>query len=142
MINFLWPITMIIIANVFYQVCTKSVPSDMNPFAGLTITYAVGALISLILFFALNKNASLISEYGKLNWAPFVLGLVIVFLEVGFIYAYKNGWPVSTAQIVQSAVVAVALIFIGLFFYHEILTWKKLLGIAMCFSGLVFINIK
>ncbi len=142
MINYIWPIAMIIFANIFYQICAKSVPSDMNPFASLTITYAVGTVISLVFYFILNKNADLIAEYGKLNWAPFVLGLVIVFLEVGYIYAYKAGWPVSTAQIVQAAVVAVALIFIGLFFYHEIITWKKLMGIAMCLGGLFFINMK
>ena len=63
-------------------------------------------------------------------------------LEVGWIYAYKAGWPVSTAQIVQSAVLTVALIFVGLLLYHEALTWNKLVGIAICMVGLFFINYK
>jgi phosphate/sulfate permease len=53
------------------------------------------------------------------NWAPFVLGIVIVGLEVGYIYAYKAGWPVSTAQIVQAAVLAVILIFVGSLLYKS-----------------------
>ena len=57
---------------------------------------------SAILFFVLGKNGNLIKEYGKLNWAPIVLGIVIVGLEAGYIFAFKAGWEVSTAQVSQS----------------------------------------
>lgn len=70
--------------------------------ASLTVTYIVGAVASFILYYCTNKDANILQEYRKLNWAPFLLGLVIVGLEVGFIYAYKAGWPVSAAQIVQA----------------------------------------
>jgi len=69
-------------------------------------------------------------------------GLVIVGLEVGYIYAYKIGWPVSTAQIVQAAVVAVILIFVGSLFYHEAVTWNKVAGVIICLAGLALINLK
>ena len=75
------------------------------------------------------------------GWAPFVLGFVIVGLEVGYIYAYKAGWQVSTAQIVQAALVAIILVFIGYGLYHESLTLKKIAGIFICLGGLVLINI-
>lgn len=75
-----------------------------------------------------------------MNWAPFVLGLVIVGLEVGWIYAYKAGWQVSTAFIVQSAFLAVILIFVGFLLYHEAITWNKIVGIGICLVGLFFIN--
>lgn len=82
------------------------------------------------------------SEYRHVNWAPFVLGIVIVGLEVGYIYAYKAGWQVSTAQIVQAALLAVILIFVGYCLYKEQLTWNKIVGVAVCLAGLVLINIK
>ena len=94
--NYIWPIALVVLSNVMYQICTKSAPNEMNPFAFLTITYLVGAMASVILFFALNRDANLIKEYHHANWTPFVLGLVIVGLEVGWIYAYKAGWQVST----------------------------------------------
>lgn len=81
-------------------------------------------------------------EYQKLNWAPIVLGVVIVGLEVGWIYAYKAGWQVSTGFIVQSAFLSTALIFVGYLLYHEALTWNKLAGIGICLVGLVLINLK
>lgn len=142
MISYIWPILLVVLSNVVYQICAKSVPEGMNPLASLTVTYLIGAFTSGILFFVLNKDASLIREYSKLNWAPFVFGVVLVGLEVGFIYAYKAGWQVSTASIVQSSFLAVALIFVGFLVYHETLTWNKIVGVMICLIGLVFINYK
>ena len=142
MFSYIWPIGLVVISNVFYQICAKSVPDKMNPLASLTITYVIGALASLVLYLVLSKDGNIIHEYQKVNWAPFVLGLVIVGLEVGYIYAYKVGWPVSVAQIVQSAVLAVILIFVGYMLYKEPLTWNKLVGIIVCLAGLGLINMK
>lgn len=142
MFNYVWPIGLVVLSNVLYQICAKSVPEGMNPLASLTVTYAVGAVISLLMYFLLNKNGNLIQEYSKLNWAPILFGIVLVGLEVGFIYAYKAGWQVSTVSIVQSSFLAVALIFVGWLLYKEALTWNKLVGVVICLIGLVFINHK
>ena len=142
MFAYIWPIALAVLSNVFYQICAKSVPGDMDPLASLTVTYAVGAAVSLVLYFALNRGASLMAEYRRVNWAPFVLGLAIVGLEVGYIYAFKAGWPVSTAQIVQAAVLSVILIAVGRMLYGEPVTWNKALGIGVCLAGLAIINFK
>ena len=142
MFSYVWPLGLVVLSNVFYQICAKAVPDKMNPFASLTITYLVGALASLIMYFALNKGGNIFREYQKTNWAPFVLGLVIVGLEVGYIYAYKAGWPVSVAQIVQAAILAVILIFVGYMLYKEAITWNKIVGIIVCLAGLGLINMK
>ncbi len=140
MFSYIWPIALVVLSNVFYQICTKSVPQRMDPFASLTVTYLVGAGLSLAFFKVLNHGGSLLREYGKLNWAPFVLGLSIVGLEVGFIYAYKAGWPVSTASIVQSAFLAVILLAVGVLVYKEAFTVNRVVGLVICLVGLYFIN--
>ena len=140
MFAYIWPIGLIILSNTFYHICAKSLPSDMNPMASLTITYATGAVMALICYFLLYKDHNLIGEYAKTNWAPFVLGISIVGLEAGFLYAYKAGWQVNTAQIVSSSLLAVVLIFVGYCLYHETLTWNKVLGLIICMVGLVFVN--
>lgn len=142
MFYYIWPIALVVLSNVVYQICAKSVPDGMNPLASLTITYIIGAIASGILYYVLNRGGNLIREYDKMNWAPIVLGIVIVGLEVGWIYAYKAGWQVSTGFIVQSAFLAIALIFVGYLIYHEALTWNKLVGVGVCLVGLVFINLK
>ena len=140
--SYVWPIALVILSNIVYQVCAKSVPEGMNPFAALTITYLAAAAASAVLFFVLGKNGSLIHEYSRVNWAPFVLGIVIVGLEAGWIYAYKAGWQVSTGFIVQSAFLAVCLLILGFLLYHESLTWNKIAGVVICLIGLVFINFR
>lgn len=140
--NYIWPIALVIISNLVYHITAKSSPSELNPFAGLTITYSVGAVTSLILYFLLNKKADILTEFSHLNWAPFALGVAIVGLEAGYLYAYKNGWAVGSAQIVQSSILAVALIVVGALLFRERITWNKIIGIIICLIGLVFINLK
>ena len=77
---------------------------------------------------------------AHLNWAPFALGLSVVGLEVGFIYAYKVGWAVSTASIVQSAFLAVVLLFVGWLLYHEAIMPTKVVGLVICLVGLYLLN--
>ena len=140
MFSYIWPIGLVVLSNVVYHICTKSVPETMNPLASLTVTYAIGAVASAVLYYVLNKGGSLIREYARLNWSPFVLGIAIVGLEAGFIYAYKAGWMVSTAQIVQSSFLAIALLAVGFFLYHEQLNASKVIGVLICMVGLYFIN--
>lgn len=53
----------------------------MNLFCG-------GLIVRRFLF---SKNGNLLGEYAKMNFAPALLGVSVVGLEVGFIYAYKAG---------------------------------------------------
>ena len=94
------------------------------------------------MFFIMNRNGNLIHEYSKLNTAPVLLGISVVGLEVGFIYAYKTGWPVSTLSTVQSAFLALALIIVGALLYKEEISLNKVIGIVICLIGLYFINKK
>ena len=141
MFNYVWPIALVVLSNIVYQICAKSAPKGMDPLASLTVTYLIGAAASGALYFLLHRGGNLLREYRQLNWAPFALGIVIVGLEVGFLYAYKNGWQVSRASIVQSSFLAVALVLVGAILYREHITWTKLLGVAICLVGLVFINL-
>lgn len=138
--SYIWPVALIVASNVLYQVCAKGVPEGMDPFAALSVTYGVGAAVSLVFYFLMNRDGTLLREYGQINWAPVVLGLVIVGLEVGYIFAYKAGWPVSTVATVQSAFLAIALLALGALVYHEPVTRDKVLGVVICLVGLGFLN--
>ncbi len=138
--DMIWPIALVVFSNIIYQICAKGVPRDMDAMASMTITYIVGAVCSAIMYFVMNRNGNLLQEYTKMNWAPIFLGVSVVGLEVGFIYAYKNGWAVSTASIVQSSFLTVALIVVGGVLYHETITANKIIGIVICLVGLYFIN--
>ncbi len=141
MFSYIWPIALAILSNVLYHICAKTTPEGIHPFASLTVTYLTGAVLSAVLYYVLAPQANLVKECSRLNWAPFALGIVIVGLEGGWLYAYKAGWQVNTGFIVQSAFVSVLLLFVGYFLYREALSWNKLLGTAICLLGLVFINL-
>lgn len=140
--NYIWPLGLVVLSNVMYQICAKSVPTDINPFASLIVTYLVGALIAAIFYFSMNKGGNLLGEFRHVNWAPIALGFVIVGLEVGSIYAYKADWPISIFQIVQASMLAVILIFVGYIMFKEAITWNKILGIIICLAGLGLVNYK
>ena len=140
MIELVWPIALVVLSNTAYQVCSKSISPDIHPLAALVVTYLVGAVAAAVLYFVLTKGGNIMKEFSHLNWATVVLGIVIIGLEVGWIFAYRAGWQVSTAFIVQSAVLAVCLVAVGFALYQEPINASKIIGILICLVGLYFIN--
>ncbi|MBR7073335.1 MAG: EamA family transporter [Eubacterium sp.] len=139
--SMVYPILIIVISNILYNVCTKSTPSEVNAFAALSVTYLIAAAVSFITFFITSKGKNIFTEFSKTNWTTFVLGLVIVGLELGYILAFRNGWAMNTASVTANITLAVALIFVSALFYKESITLKQIAGIALCGGGLVLINI-
>ena len=139
-LSMLWPIALIVFSNIFYNICAKETPAGINPFASLSVTYLVGALFSVLFYFALNKDANLLQEYVHLNWTSFVLGLAVVGLEAGSIYMYKAGWEMSRGQLVYSILLALCLILIGVTVYHESLDTSRIIGVILCMAGLILLR--
>ena len=136
MLSYLWPLFLVIISNTFYNICTKSTPQNIQPFASLTLTYLVSAGISLVLFFVFSENKNLLTEMSKANWATFLLGGVLVLLEVGWIYMYRVGWKISVASVVANIGLACTLLLVGVLFYKEVLTLRQLAGILLCMASM------
>ena len=139
-LTMLWPIMLAVGADIVYQICAKSTPEKMNPLAALAVTYVVSAVTAVAAYLVLHRGTGLMQEYTHLNWAPFVLGIALVGLEVGSIYMYRVGWNVNNGYMMQSICIMIALVFVGLLLYHETLTPRKLIGIIICLIGVVFIN--
>ena len=57
MLSYIWPILLVVLSNVVYQICAKSVPTDLDPFAALTVTYLVSAVMCGILYFVLKRSS-------------------------------------------------------------------------------------
>lgn len=135
-----WPILLVVGADIVYQICTKSTPAAIDPLASLSVTYAVGAVASILFYFLLNRGGNLLREYSHINWSTIALGVAIVGLEVGSIYMYKVGWTVSTGPLVKNICVMVAMVLLGALAYREVITPTKLVGIIVCLIGVVIIN--
>lgn len=121
--SYIWPLVLMIVSNTVYHVCAKSLPTKLDPLASLTVSYFFAAISSGILYFVVNRgSADLLREYSGMNWVPFLLGLVLVGMEAGSIYAYRAGWSVSTLQVTSAAGIAALLVFVGYLAYHEAIT--------------------
>ena len=137
----LWPILLILLSNTVYNICTKSTPGNVNAFGALMITYAVATIFTAVIFVFLVKPENVLTELSHVNWTSVVLGMVIVGLELGYIFAYRAGWKVSSASLVANIGLAIVLIFVGAVLYGENITLKQLMGILICCVGLFLINI-
>lgn len=136
--NYIWPIGLIVTSNIIYNIATKQTPANANAFLSLSMTYGV-AMIATFTVFLFSKNNTMAAEFGKLNWASFVLGFVIIGLETGYIFAFRNGWKINMTSLVANILLACALLVVGFLLYKEKITWIQLIGIAMCIGGLVLV---
>lgn len=139
--NLIWPILIVILSNTFYNICMKSMPSDVNPFGALMVTYFTAALISAVIFVLMVKPSNVLFELSKINWTSVILALAIVGLEVGYVFVYRAGWSVSTASVVANIGLACVLLIVGYFLYRENVSINQIVGILVCMFGLVLINL-
>lgn len=137
----IWPILVVILSNTFYNVCMKSMPSDVNPFGALMVTYLVATIISAIIFVYMVGPSEVVGEISKINWVSVILAIAIVGLEVGYVFVYRAGWAISTASVIANIGLACVLIFVGYFLYGENVSINQIVGIVVCMFGLVLINL-
>lgn len=137
----IWPILIVILSSTFYNVCMKSMPSYVDPFGALMVTYLVAAIISAVIFAFSVGPSSVGEELFKINWTAVILALAVVGLEVGYVFIYRAGWAVSTASVVSNICIAGVLLVVGYFLYKENVSINQIVGIVLFMFGLVLINI-
>jgi uncharacterized membrane protein len=136
-------VPLIIVGVLLYNISQKNIPKEANAFTALASAYLIALLGCIaVLFFSgeIKKGASL---FGDQKLLPIVLlGLSLIIVEVGFLYAYRSGWKISTTSIVAGAFTTVALALIGILWYREEITLINVLGIVLSSAGVILINYK
>ena len=133
------PIMLAVVANVFYHVASNSIPPEQNAFMGLIVNYATALLASAILFF-LTPHEKIFVEAARTNWACILMGLSITGVEVGFVMIYRAGGELSTASLIVNILIALAMLFVGGFFYREPITVQKIFGAILCIAGVALLS--
>ena len=80
--NMMWPIVLDVGADVFYQICCKSMPENVDTFASLTITYEVAAVVSLVMFLIMSKGGIMLIIVGYLLYKEPVKGTKVAGVAV------------------------------------------------------------
>ena len=131
-----------IAATVAYHVVIKLTPAAANPYLSLAVTYAVTTVLFMAVYAVAPGPATLRAAFGELNWTALALGVVVVFLDLGFMMLYRGGFDVSLGQIITQSAGALLLLLIGVAFFAEKLSLVNISGIVLCVIGLWLINQK
>lgn len=133
-----------VFSNLFYHLSLKFLPEKANPFISLSVSYLIAFILTIIIYIlSSNKNQiNVVHDFKGVGYLPFLLGIVIVGIEMGFILAYRAGWQISYAALVSNICVTVLLVLVGYFFLKESLTIQKIAGIFFAIIGIILINWK
>ncbi|EFR42878.1 hypothetical protein [Dialister micraerophilus] len=136
---FIIPFLVVVTGNSFYHFLSKSISQYLNPFLGLTVTYGFAFLLSIGLFlFTRTDNFSI--EISKLNWVNFAMGAAVLAIESGWIILYRSGCDISKGSLFANICISTVLFLLGFFFFHESITIKKFIGLAVCLIGVYLMS--
>lgn len=134
------PIAIAVLSFTLYNVFQKSIAPNANPYLSLVVTYIIGGVTSVIAYYITKAGSiSLFQEFRQVNWAAYLLGFAVFGIEVGFLFAYRNGWNISIASLLANVLVALILIPVGLLFFREHIIPINYIGIILCIGGLILV---
>ena len=64
----------------------------------------------------------------------------LVLMDVSALSMFRVGWNLSVGSVLLYVLLAIALVIVGAVFYHEKLTFKRLLGVVLCIMGIIMIS--
>ncbi|MGG3451898.1 EamA family transporter [Domibacillus aminovorans] len=134
------PLALAVLSFVLYNIFQKSIAPNADPYLSLIVTYIVAGITAAIAYFVSKGDAvRVFQDFRQLNWATFALGFAVVGIELGFLFAYRNGWNISVASLLVNVSVGLILIPVGLLFFREHIAPANYIGIVLCIAGLILI---
>ncbi len=134
---------LIVVCVLIYHVVQKNMPKEANPLAVVASAYLLGAAACILLLLVLDewkKGSELLRTQNWLLTA--LLGMSAVGVELGFIYAYRTGWNISTMSVTVGSFTTVSLAVIGVLWFKESLSAVNIAGIVLCIAGFLLVNWK
>jgi drug/metabolite transporter (DMT)-like permease len=138
---FYFSMALTIASMVLYHVVQKKIAPGVNPAVSLTLTYAVALVCSLLLLLVYPVKGGFMEVIRQANWTTYLLGLVIVGIELGYLLVYRSGWKISISAAVTSSFVLPLLLIIGVLFFKESLSLLKVAGLGFCLVGIVLLSV-
>ena len=136
---YMFPLLMVILCNIGYHLIMKNLPNNTNPFLGLAATYGT-AFIGSVLIFLLTRHSLFAEEGGTVCPMNYLLGLILIGVEGGYILMYQAGWQISKASVVSSIILTLILSILGTTVFREMITKDKAIGVLVCIIGIMFMN--
>lgn len=133
--RYFWTISLVIMSQIGYQLGQKSVPKSAAPFVVLAIAYATACLVCVVFIPIVGRVPSIDELRASIGWPTWIIAFSIVGIEIGYLLAYRTGWPIGLAFALSSTVTIVALAAVGAAYFGSPLNPSRLAGIALaCIS--------
>lgn len=129
-----------IIGAAAYQVIVKKVPADLNPLVSMIGIYVAVLPICIILLLVFGRQLDLGAELHKLSWRQPALAVAVIMMEIGFLLMYRNGWTLSTGNLVTGAAINIVLVVVEVVAMGAKLNLKSIVGIVLCLAGVSLLN--
>ena len=133
------PLGFAVIGNVVYQLASRSPSAHVRPFTLLACAYFVAFVAASII--AWRTEQAELSAFRRMitQPAPLLMACGFFMIEVGFLFGYRAGAPISTAPLIVNSVVAAMLLAIGVGIFAENVSWRVTVGIAVTLIGVTVI---
>jgi drug/metabolite transporter (DMT)-like permease len=132
----LGPILLVVLSSVAYQFAQRAVSSTANAFSIFVLVYLLGMVLCLVLAPLWGRPMALADLQLLKTWPAWVLGVSVVGIEVGYLLAYRAGWPVGTAVGVTYTLTIAVLALAGVMFLSEELSMRRVMGLCFSLAGL------
>ena len=138
--TFYLPLVLTVGGGLLYHVGIKSLSASANPFVPLLASAACLAAVYAICGFAASADNSPFAALRASGWGVLAIAVGAASIELGFLWAYRQGWNISRASLTTSVSVTLLLAAIGLLFFKERLTPWNVLGVMLCAAGLILVT--
>jgi drug/metabolite transporter (DMT)-like permease len=133
-------LSLAIACTVGYHLVLKLTPAGVNPLLSLLVTYAAVTLLFGLVLLAAPGAFEWRQELRHVNWTAVALAVVIVGLDLGFLFLYRSGFEVSLGALVTQSAAAMLLLAIGVVVFRERISPANAAGVALCLLGLWLVN--
>lgn len=121
--------------QVLYHMLVKGIEKSASPYVVVGIAYMVGLLIMGVAFLLDPSNDGLNLDRGTLLRAA-AIGLGVSMVELGYVFAYRSGLPLSTGPITVLALTTVALFPVAAIAFKDGFRPQVAVGVVVTLFGL------
>jgi drug/metabolite transporter (DMT)-like permease len=129
-----------IVGAVGYQYFVKQVPASINPIVSVLGMYIAVLALGVILLPIFPADGGLLKHIQQLSWVQIALAVSVMLIELGFLLMYRNGWDLSTGNLVTGVFVNVVLVGLGIGLLGERLSTLNTIGVILSIIGVVLIS--
>jgi len=130
----------VLLGAVSFHYFAWRIPTSLNPIVAVTATYITIVIIAATLIPLFPSDGGLAKQVRQLSWIQIAMAISIILLDIGFILMYRNGWNISTGNLVTSVFTNTALLVIGALLIGDKATPTNLAGVLISIIGVAMIG--